>query len=424
MRSESTDTVIIGAGPAGLAMSKHLGDRRIDHVLIERGAVAQRWRSERWDSLRLLTPNWQTRLPGHRYTGDDPDGYMTMPEVVAYFTDYARSIDAPVHENTTVTSVATTALGGYQVTTDQGSWTAPTVVLATGACGRPIIPEAAAALPDGLLQLAPKDYRNPDQLPEGAVLVVGASASGLQLAEEVHASGRPVTLAVGRHARMPRTYRGMDIQWWLDSIGTLDLRYDEVSDLAARRTAPSSQLIGTPEHRSLDLGALAGQGVRLAGRLIGAGPDHVDFADDLAVTTADADARLAKLLDRIDSWIDERGAAPEMLAPDRPAPLVVAGGPTRLGLAESRLSTVVWATGYRPHMPWLDVAVIGDDGQLAHDGGVTSAPGLYALGLPFMRRRKSTFIDGFGVDAADIASHLSRHLAESAKDSRGASHAR
>jgi putative flavoprotein involved in K+ transport len=218
MRSHSTDTVIIGSGPAGLAMSAQLSDRGIDHVLLERGEIAERWRSERWDSRRLLTPNWMTRLPGFQYNGDDPEGYMTMPEVIAFISEYARAIEAPVYENTTVTEVRERSGGGYHITTDRGSWVAPTVVLATGACARPVIPAAAAGLPDHIQQLAPNSYRNPAQLPDGGVLVVGASASGLQLAEEIHASGRPVTLAVGSHARMPRTYRGMDIQWWLDAI--------------------------------------------------------------------------------------------------------------------------------------------------------------------------------------------------------------
>lgn len=420
MRPTTTDTVIIGAGPAGLAMSKHLADRGLDHVLIERGAVAERWRSERWDSLRLLTPNWQTRLPGWQYQGDDPDGYMTMPEVIGYLTDYAAAIEAPVHTHTTVTSLEE-APGGYLITTDRGAWEAPTVVLATGACGRPVVPDFATALPDDLHQVAPSGYRNPDQLPTGGVLVVGASASGLQLAEEIHASGRPVTLAVGNHARLPRTYRGMDIQWWLDSIGTLDLRYDEVSDIGAMRAAPSLQLIGTPERRSLDLGVLLDQGVRVAGRLVDAGPDHVAFARDLTATVAEADRRLARLLNRIDSWVMGSSLSAEILPPDRPEPLDVPPGPEHLSLSASGISTIMWATGYRPHMPWLQVPVFDENGRLAHDGGVTPAPGLYALGLPFLRRRKSTFIDGFGVDAADIAAHLSRYLHESTPVRRGAS---
>ena len=421
MRSDSTDTIIIGAGPAGLAMSKHLSDRQIDHVLVERGEVAERWRSERWDSLRLLTPNWMTRMPGYQYTGDDPDGYMTMPEVVAFLSEYARTIEAPVYENTTVTEVRRED-GGYTVETDSGSLTAPTVVLATGATGRPIIPAAGSKLPDHIFQTAPNSYRNPDQLPDGGVLVVGASASGIQLAEEIHASGRPVTLAVGSHARLPRTYRGMDIQWWLDAIGTLDLRYDEVSDIDKMRAAPSLQLIGTPERRSLDLGVLAAQGVRIAGRLVDAGSDHVAFSDDLAETVAEADRGLTRLLNRIDSWIAGNRMGSEVLPPTRPAPLSIPDGPRTLGLSEHRISTVMWATGYRAHMPWLKVPVFDAKGQLIHNGGVLEPEGLYALGLPFLRRRKSTFIDGFGVDAADIASHLSRYLHETTNQTRGVAH--
>jgi putative flavoprotein involved in K+ transport len=324
--------------------------------------------------------------------------------------------------HTTVTGVRERSGGGFHVTTDQGSWDAPTVVLATGACARPIIPAAASGLPDHVHQLAPNSYRNPDQLPDGGVLVVGASASGLQLAEEIHASGRPVTLAVGSHARMPRTYRGMDIQWWLDAIGTLDLRYDEVSDLDAMRAAPSLQLIGTPEHRTLDLGVLAAQGVQITGRVVDAGPDHVDFSDDLAQTVAEADQRLNRLLNRIDSWVVGSRMGAEILPPTRPLPLKLPDGPTRLQLSGARITTVLWATGYRPHMPWLEVPVFDDGGHLIHDGGITPVGGLYAMGLPFLRRRKSSFIDGFGVDAADLAAHLSRHLHETARQTKGAFH--
>lgn len=420
----NTTTVIIGAGPAGLAMSKTLSDRGVEHVLLERGAIAERWRSERWDSLRLLTPNWQSRLPGWEYQGDDPDGFMTMPEVVSFFSDYAALIDAPVHENTTVTAIRPRTEGGYIVETDRGDWSAPTVVVATGAFDEPTIPEFASGLPDHVVQLAPNAYRNPEQLPEGGVVVVGASALGLQLAEEIHGSGRPVTLAVGSHARVPRNYRGMDMQWWLDAIGTLDLRYDEVSDIEAMRAAPSFQLIGTPEHRSLDLGVLADQGVRIAGRLTGAGPEHLTFADELIDTVTQADDQLTRLLDRIDVWIEERGVGSELLAPDRPERLRLRSGPRRVAVSTENVATVLWATGFRPHMPWLQVPVFGAEGHLVHDGGVTAADGLYVLGLPFQRRRRSSFINGFGVDAADIAAVLSRHLHESVSGRKGASNVR
>ncbi|MCH8999888.1 MAG: NAD(P)-binding domain-containing protein, partial [Proteobacteria bacterium] len=223
----TTTTVIIGAGHAGLAMSRCLAERSIDHVVLERGEVANTWKTERWDSLRLLTPNWQSRLPGFGYQGDDPDGYRTMPEVIAFIDQYAKVISAPLRTHTTVTSVSR-GDAGYLVATDRGDWQARTVVLATGACNIPRVPAVAAAVPPAIATLTPVQYRNPDLFEAGGVLVVGASATGTQLADEIHRSGRPVTLAVGEHIRAPRVYRGRDLEWWMDAAGGLDERYDEV----------------------------------------------------------------------------------------------------------------------------------------------------------------------------------------------------
>ena len=256
----TTTTVVIGAGHAGLAMSKCLSDRAIDHVVLERGEVANSWRTERWDSLRLLTPNWQSRLPGFGYEGDDPDGYRTMPEVIDFIGRYAQTIDAPVRNGTTVNSLRR-ANGGYEVQTDQGNWNCRTVVMATGACNTPIVPAVAAQVPKDIVMLTPREYRNPGQLPDGGVLVVGASATGTQLADEIHDSGRPVTMAVGEHIRAPRTYRGKDIEWWMDRAGVLDERYYEVEDLNRARNVPSLQLAGQPG--MLDLNALTAKGVKL-----------------------------------------------------------------------------------------------------------------------------------------------------------------
>src|SRR5690606_36370349 len=208
-----TTTVVIGAGHAGLAMSHCLSARSIDHVVHERGEVANSWKTERWDSLRLLTPNWQSRLPGYRYEGNDPDGYRTMPETIRFLERYAETCGAPVRTHTTVTSVRAGG-DGYRIATDQGEWECRTVVVATGACSIPSVPAFAAALPSSIRRLTPQQYRNPGQIPDGGVLVVGASATGTQIAEELQLSGRPVTLAVGEHIRAPRLYRGRDIEWW------------------------------------------------------------------------------------------------------------------------------------------------------------------------------------------------------------------
>jgi len=234
-------TVVIGAGHAGLAMSRCLAERSIDHVVLERGEVANSWKTERWDSLTLLTPNWQSRLPGFKYQGNDPDGFRTMPETIAFIERYASAISAPVRPHTSVTSVR---IGddGYEVETTQATWQCRAVVLATGACNFAQVPAVAAAVPREITALTAMQYRNPDQLEHAGALVVGASASGIQIADEIQRSGRPVTLAVGEHVRVPRVYRGKDIQWWMDAAGVLDERYDQVEDLSRARNVASLQL--------------------------------------------------------------------------------------------------------------------------------------------------------------------------------------
>jgi putative flavoprotein involved in K+ transport len=236
-------------------MSRCLADRSIDHVVLERGEVANTWKTERWDSLRLLTPNWQSRLPGYGYEGDDPDGFRTMPETIGFIERYAEVISAPVQTGTTVTSVRGTD-DGYIVATDQGDWRCRTVVIASGAFAIPRIPAVAEAVPSSIAMLTPKEYRNPEQLASGGVLVVGASASGTQIAAEIHRSGRPVTLALGEHVRVPRVYRGKDIKWWMDRAGVLDEFYTDVDNVDRVRNVPSLQLTGSDDRHTLDLNSL------------------------------------------------------------------------------------------------------------------------------------------------------------------------
>jgi putative flavoprotein involved in K+ transport len=406
----TTTTVIIGAGHAGLAMSRCLTERSIDHVLLERGEVGNSWRTERWDSLRLLTPNWQSRLPGLAYDGDDPDGFLGMREVVDLIDRYARMIDAPVRTNTTVRSVR--ALDdGYAVETDEDTWRAQTVVLASGACNIPVVPPVADAIPASITTLTPPQYRHPGQLEEGGVLVVGASATGIQLADEVHRSGRPVTLAVGEHVRAPRVYRGMDIQWWMDATGLLDERYDEVDDIVRARNLPSMQLVGTPERTSIDLNALTANGVRLVGRIAGVREGTAQFSGSLRNQCALADLKLGRLLDTIDEWAAANGLDNELEPPQRLAPTEVAASPPlSLDLRSGEIETIIWATGFRPDYSWLDVPILDRKGRVRHDGGVTQSPGMYLMGMPFLRRRKSTLIDGAGDDARDLSAHLAAYL--------------
>ena len=398
----TTDVVVIGAGHSGLAMSAHLSAHAIDHVVLERGEIANAWRHERWDSLRLLTPNWQTRLPDYRYEGNDPDGFMSSADVAQFITRYAGFIGATVRTGTAVRSV-TQHGEGFHVCTEQRGWRCQAVVMAHGAHGIAQVPAHAASLPASVRSLTAREYRNPGRLDDAGVLVVGASATGLQLADEIAASGREVTLAVGEHIRMPRTYRGRDIQWWLGAAGILDQRFDEVEDLVRARRVPSPQLIGAA--RTLDLNALTARGVRLVGRLVGLDGAIARFSGALRNECAMADLKLARMLDNFDA-LAARGTLDAPGEPERfAATRVEEAPPLAIDLVEQRIGTVIWATGFRPDYSWLQMPVFDHKGRLRHHGGFV-APGLYALGLNFMRRRKSSFIHGAEDDVRDLGSHL------------------
>ena len=397
-------------------MSRCLAERSIDHVVLERGEVANTWKTERWDTLTLLTPNWQSRLPGFGYQGDDPDGYRTMPEVIAFIDQYAKVISAPVRTNTTVTSVRRSD-AGYLVATDQGDWHARTVVLATGACNIPRVPAVAEAVPSAIAMLTPVQYHNPDQFEEGGVLVVGAAATGTQLADEIHRSGRPVTLAVGEHIRAPRVYRGRDLEWWMDAAGVLDERYDEIDDINRARKVPSLQLTGSSERATLDLNALTGIGVKLVGRLAGINEGKAQFSGSLRNLCAMSDLKMNRLLDTIDEWATDNGLDGEAEAPHRLPPTEVEESPPLgMDLTSGEIRTIVWATGFRPDYAWLDVPVLDRKGQIRHDGGVVESPGMYLMGIQFLRRRKSALIDGAGDDARDLSDHLASYLDGQARD--------
>ena len=400
---QNVTTTIIGAGQAGLAMSRCLTDRSIEHVVLERAQVANSWANERWDSLRLLTPNWMTRLPGFSYEGGDPEGYMTAAEVRSLLQRYRASFDAPVQRETAVHRVSG-GDGRFMVETSQGLIESQTVVVATGACSVPSVPSISLALPADLYQVAPIHYRNPESLPPGAVMVVGASASGIQLADEIARGGRRVILATGEHTRLPRSYRGMNIHWWMDQLGLLDQRHNEVEDITRARRLPSLQLVGSPDQRTLDLNAVQAVGVEVVGRLVGYSNGKLQFAGSLANQCVSADLKQGRLLDEIDAHAAAHGLDAELGAPDRPAPTRIPTPSNTLGIAE--ISSVVWATGFRPDYPWLDDRLLDAKGGITHDGGVMAQAGMYVLGLPFLRRRKSSFVDGVGCDASEIAAHL------------------
>jgi putative flavoprotein involved in K+ transport len=404
-----TDAVIIGAGHAGLAMSRCLTDRDVSHVVLDRGCVGDRWRTARWDSFRLLTPNWMSRLPGWHYTGPEPDGFMSAGEFAGYLRDYARSFDAPVRPHTLVTRVERSG-PGFVVHTDDAVWSARSVVVATGYHSRAKIPELASGLAPAVAQLTAAAYRSPSNLPDGGVLVVGGSASGVQIAYELARAGRRVVLAVGGHTRLPRRYRGRDIMWWLDRIGSLDRTIDQVPDPASARAEPSLQLAGTADGRGLDLDVLRRAGVEPVGRLRTVDGTTARFAADLPATAGAAQQRLDRLLAEIDAYAARTpGAAAG--PPDPPPPVTVPAGRTRVDLRRGGISAVVWATGYRPWYPWLKVPVLGADGRIVHRRGVTAVPGLYAIGLRFQYRRNSTFVDGARHDAAHLADEMTAERA-------------
>ena len=406
----TVDTVVIGAGHAGLAVSYYLGKHDIEHFVLERGEIANSWRHERWDSLRLLTPNWQSRLPGFAYSGDEPDSFMTMQEVIDFIKNYARHAEAPVHTETKVTSLSLES-DLYRIRSTQGDYCARSVVIASGACNLPVIPAAAESLPDGVQSISAHQYRSPQSLQQGGVLVVGASATGLQLADEIHRSGRPVTLAVGEHVRMPRSYRSRDIQWWLDAAGILDEGLDVIDDIVRARALPSPQLVGSRARQILDLNAMSASGIKLVGKLTSVNGTVAQFSGSLRNVCTLADLKMGRLLDTIDEWAaiqpEELQAGPQ----ERFERTRVDESPClQLDLRDSEIRTVAWATGFRPDYSWLEVPVLDRKGRIRHDGGVVNSPGLYVIGLPFLRRRKSSFIHGTKDDARHISQHLANYL--------------
>jgi putative flavoprotein involved in K+ transport len=415
----AVDVVVIGGGHCGLAASHALSARAIEHVVVERGEVGHAWRTQRWHSLRLLTPNWMCRLPGQAYDGADPDGFMAAGDVAAFLARYAQRGQLPVAARTTVLRVGVEA-PGYRVVTDRGDWRCRALVLASGACSRAQVPALAADVPASVAQWSAADYRRPADLPPGGVLVVGASASGLQLALEIRQSGRPVLLACGEHVRMPRRYRGRDVQWWLSASGVLDQRIETMDDPGRARRLPSPQLVGSDTGATLDLNAVQRQGVEICGRLAAVRQGRALFSGSLRNVCTLADLKLDRLLATFDAWAHDAPFEGEVGAVERFSPTGLPAAPRLAAELGSELRTIVWATGYRPDFGWLDMPVFDRRGELRHDRGVVDAPGLYVLGLPFMRRRKSSFIHGAADDVQEIVAHLAAHLDAGARSRRRA----
>lgn len=406
---ERVEVAVVGAGQSGLAASHHLTEQGREHVLLERAAqVADRWRTDRWDSLTLVSPNWSLRLPGFSYAGDDPDGFLGRAGVIRYLEDYAASFAAPVRFRTEVTSVAAHPSGtGFLVTTDSGRIEADDVIVATGPYHLPRLPAASAGLPAEILQLHSTHYRNPEQLPPGAVLVVGTGQSGAQIAEELQQRGRQVYLSVGSSGRAPRRYRGRDIIWWLLRVGFFDETYDEAPEPKSREGG-IPHVSGRGGGHTLNLHRFARDGVRLLGRVRGAdGTATLRLAGDLHQNLEKADGFAAFATQAIDGFVAQTGMDAPPAEDEEPLRDGYATDPVEeLDLAAAGITSVVWATGYRYDFGQIHFPVFGEHGYPVQRQGVTAVPGLYFLGLQWMHTRKSATFWGVGEDAAHVAEHL------------------
>lgn len=397
------EVLIVGAGQAGVAMSEHLGRRGIDHVVLERGQIAQRWRTQRWDSLVTNGPVWHDRFPGLPFPLG-PDAFATKDQVADYFEAYAAQIEAPIRCGVEVASVRRhEGRPGFAVATSAGDFDARFVVAATGPFQLPVIPPIVPETAP-VHQLHSSDYRNPEQLPPGAVLVVGAGSSGVQIADELQRSGRQVYLSVGPHDRPPRSYRGRDFCWWLGVLGLWEL--ETPPEGAEHVTIAVS---GARGGHTVDFRELARLGVTLVGRTSSFADGRLSFAGDLAANIEAGDANHHALLDAADAYVVRNGLAlPEEPEARELGPLPEAAlhPLERLDLAESGVGTILWATGFRTDYSWLQVDAFDAAGRPAHRRGVSTEPGVYFLGLPWLSRRGSSFIWGVWHDAAHLAAQI------------------
>jgi putative flavoprotein involved in K+ transport len=406
--------VVVGAGQAGLSASYCLRQRGVEHVVLEANRVGHEWRTRRWDSFCLVTPNWQCRLPGFPYQGPTPDGFMVRDEVVRYLEDYAASFRPLVLEGVRVTRMRRAANGLFELSTSAGELTAEQVVVATGPYHTPSLPRMAERLPADLVQLHSSEYRNADRMPEGAVLVVGTGQSGCQIAEDLHLAGRQVHLAVGSAPRVARFYRGRDCVAWLDDMGHYAKGIDEFADADAVRMRVNHYVTGRDGGRDIDLRAFAQDGMRLYGRLTSVNGPALEFADDLAANLDNADAVAEGIKDAIDAHIAARGIEAADEARYVPVWAPPADHPRALDLRGAGVTSVVWSTGFARDHRWIEVPVFDGRGYPMHWRGATNCPGLYFLGLPWLFSWGSGRFEAVGRDAEFLAGHIdaSRRLAD------------
>jgi putative flavoprotein involved in K+ transport len=403
VQAEQVKTLIIGGGQAGLVMSYRLKQRGLAHLVLERQRIAERWRSERWDGLKFQFPNWSVALPDFPFRHSDPDGFATSAEIVDYITAYADFVAPPLRCGVDVTRLRCRDGGsGFVAETSDGAIGADNVVVATGPYQRAVIPDLMRDI--DLFQVHASRYRNPTQLPPGAVLVAGAGASGAQIAEELLRAGRRVYLSVGRHTRVPRRYRGRDLVWWLRELG--------IDQTTVEQRGPSRLLpviSGAYGGHTVDFRRFAAEGMTLLGRVQAAGDGSIAIASDLSKSLAGGDAVHAGFLDLVDAHIGRHGLN---MPPDPAARAVLPDPPCvtepirRLDIGADGIGAVIWATGYRVDFGWIDIPVMDPRGEPVHVRGITAVPGLYFLGLQWLSKMKSSFLSGVGDDAADLADHI------------------
>jgi len=405
------DTIVVGGGQAGLAMSHALSRSGREHVVIERSRIAERWRSERWDSLAFQFPNWSLTLPGYAYRTNDPDGFAHRDHVVQFLEEYAVHIHAPLRLGVTATALREQSDNGYRfaLETDRGTWEARNVVLATGPFQKPSIPPCSATLPLGITQIHSRDYRNPQQLPPGPVLVVGGGTSGAEIAQELHEAGRDVYLSIGGYRKGPRRYRGRDFLWWVNQLGLWDRPIDLYPDARKERVP---LLTGRDGGSGIDLRRVARDGVRLLGRMQGVRDGKVTFAPDLEDGLSAGDDWFVRFRQMMDDYVEYAGLdLPEESGPDGAPNGAVGSTPpiVELDLESAGIVAIVWATGYQYAFGWVEFPVFTDTGEPMQKRGVRSVPGLYFLGLRRMYTVKSALLSaaGVGADADYIAERIS-----------------
>jgi putative flavoprotein involved in K+ transport len=402
MQVEQVDTLVIGGGQAGLVMSHRLKQRGLSHLVLERRRIAERWRSERWDGLKFQFPNWSVRLPDFPFPHTDPDAFASSAEIVKFIEAYADFVAPPIRCGVEVTRLRRRDAGsGFVAETAGGTLEANNVVVATGPYQCALVPDLLREHP--VFQVHAGGYQNPGHLPSGAVLVVGAGASGVQIAEELHRAGRRVFLAVGQHTRMPRRYRGQDLTWWFGALRLFDMTPEQ------RTNRVNPAITGAYGGYTIDFRRLAADGITLLGRVKSARDGILDIAPDLADSLADGDASYAAFIDMLDAHVEQHG----LDLPDEPAARAVLADPPcvtaplrRLDLAADNVGAVIWATGYGIDFGWIDIPVKDANGDPLHRNGITDVPGLYFLGLPWLSKMQSAFLSGVGDDAAVLADHI------------------